>query len=72
MWGLPLVAVSGVYSSVVVHRLLAAVTHPIAKHMLLGTWASVVVIYGLSCPKACRIFLDEGSNPCFLHWQADP
>ena len=71
MCGLSLVAVSGVYSSVVVHRL-TVVAHLVGKHVLLGTWASVDVTYGLSCPKACRIFLGEGSNPCFLHWQADP
>ena len=32
---------------------------------------SVVVAYGLSCSAACGIFLDQGSNPCPLHWQAD-
>ena len=32
---------------------------------------SVVVVYQLSCPAACGIFLDQGSNPCPLHWQAD-
>ena len=26
---------------------------------------------GLSCSEACGIFLDQGSNPCPLHWQAD-
>ena len=26
--------------------------------------------HGLSCPKAWRIFLDQGSNWCPLHWQA--
>ena len=26
---------------------------------------------GLSCSTACGIFLDQGSNPCLLHWQAD-
>ena len=36
-----------------------------------GTWASVVVVHGLSCSAACGIFLDQGSNPCPLHWQAD-
>ena len=25
---------------------------------------------GLSSSETCRIFLDQGSNPCFLHWQA--
>ena len=32
---------------------------------------SVVVTHGLSCPAACVIFLDQGSNLCPLHWQAD-
>ena len=26
---------------------------------------------GLSCSVACGIFLDQGSNPCHLHWQVD-
>ena len=25
----------------------------------------------LSCSEVCKIFLDQGSNPCLLHWQAD-
>ena len=49
----------------------------------LGTWASVVVAcrlqstgsvvvaHRLSCSTACGIFLEQGSNPCHLHWQAD-
>ena len=36
-----------------------------------GTWASVVVTLSLSCSKACGISLDQVSNPCLLHWQAD-
>ena len=32
---------------------------------------SVVVVHGLSCSAACGIFLDQGSNPCPLHWQVD-
>ena len=32
---------------------------------------SVVVSHGLSCSAACRIFPDQGSNLCPLHWQAD-
>ena len=36
----------------------------------LGTQASVAVPCGLSCP-ACGIFLEQGSNPCILHWPAD-
>ena len=37
----------------------------------LGLRASVVVARGLSCSTACGIFLDQGSNPCPLHWQVD-
>ena len=41
-----------------------------------STWAlepagSVVVAHGLSFSAACGIFLDQGLNPCPLHWQAD-
>ena len=32
---------------------------------------SVAVAHGPSCCAACGIFLDQGSNPCPLHWQAD-
>ena len=32
---------------------------------------SDVVVYGLSCPEADRNFLDQGLNPCPLHWQVD-
>ena len=27
--------------------------------------------HGLCCSAAGRIFLDQGSNPCVLNWQAD-
>ena len=27
--------------------------------------------HSLSCSAACRIFLDQGWNPCPLHWQPD-
>ena len=37
----------------------------------LGAWALVVVVHGLSCSVACGIFLEQGLNPCPLHWQAD-
>ena len=33
--------------------------------------APVVLANGLSCSAARGIFLDQGSNPCPLHWQAD-
>ena len=32
---------------------------------------SVIVAHGPICSMACRIFPDQGSNPCPLHWQAD-
>ena len=37
----------------------------------LGTQASVAVVHGLSCSAACGIFLNQGSNPCPLHWHTD-
>ena len=33
---------------------------------------SVIVAHGFSCSAACGILPDQGSNPCPLHWQADP
>ena len=56
-------------SFIVVHGLLIAVASLVVEHGL--TWASVVVAHGLHCSAACGIFLDQGSNPCPLHWQAD-
>ena len=38
---------------------------------LLEHMGSVVVAHRLSCPKVCGTFLDQESNPCLLHWQAD-
>ena len=32
---------------------------------------SIVVVRGLSCSKACGIFLDQGLNLCLLQWQVD-
>ena len=32
---------------------------------------SIIAAHGPSCPTACGIFPDQGSNPCPLHWQAD-
>ena len=39
------------------------------RNWLLSLWASVAVGRGLSCPTACLIFPDQGSNLCPLHWQ---
>ena len=32
---------------------------------------SVIAAHGPSCPAACGILPDQGSNPCPLHWQTD-
>ena len=34
-------------------------------------WASAVVAHWLSCPMACGIFSDQGSNPGILNSKAD-
>ena len=47
-----------------------------------GTWAqypwllnsraqALDEMHGVSCSMACGIFLDQGSNPCLLHWQTN-
>ena len=48
-----------------------AVVFPDARHGLSSALASVVVVFGLSCPAACGIFLEQRLNPCPLHWQVD-
>ena len=64
----------------VVRGFLLAVASLVSEHRLWGAWASGVValglwntgsgavVHGLSCSAACGIFLDQGSNPCPLHW----
>ena len=37
----------------------------------LQSTGSVAVACRLSCPMACGIFLDQGLNPCPLHWQVE-
>ena len=39
-----------------------------------GLWStgSVGVALRLSCCSACGIFLNQGSDPCLLHWQVNP
>ena len=34
-------------------------------------WVSVTMAHRLGCSSACRIFRDQGLNPCCLHWQSD-
>ena len=76
------VATSGGYSLVAVFGLLTQWLL-LLEHRLYGAWATLAVACGLgSCAwralehrlsysKACGIFLDQGSNPCLLPWQAD-
>ena len=37
----------------------------------LQSTGSVVVVNGLSCSSVCGIFLDQGWNPCPVHWQVN-
>ena len=70
MWGLSLVAASGGHSSSPCAGL--SLSRPLLLRSTSSRHAgSVVVAYGPSCPAACGIFPDQGSNPCPLHWQAD-
>ena len=71
------------YCLVVVCELLTVVASLAMMHGLQGMQASVVAIHGLqehrlsscgiraSCPTACGISLDQGSNPYPLHCRVD-
>ena len=58
------------FSSCSKQGLLIVAASLVEEHGLQGE-ESVVVAYGLSCSKACGIFLDQGSNLHPLHWQVD-
>ena len=70
-------------SLVVVRGLFTVVASLDAEYGLEDAWTSVVagpglqitvlrvVAHRLSCFAACGILLDQGSNLCLLHWQAD-
>ena len=69
--GLSLVAASGGHSSSRYAGL--SLSRPLPLRSTSSRRAgSVVVAHGLSCSAACGIFPGQGSNPCPLHWQADP
>ena len=70
MRGLSLLVASGSYFLVLVLGLLIVVAFLVAGCGLQGA-GSVVVVYGLCCPEASGIFLEQGLNLCPLHWQAD-
>ena len=57
-------------TSLVEHGLCGAQVS-VAGALWLQSADSVDVAHGISCSVACGIFLDQGSNACFLHWQAD-
>ena len=68
---LSLVAESRASSWLWCNRLLTAVQSLVAEHRLqvcrlqeLQLTGPVTVVHGLSCPVACGIFPDQGSNPC--------
>ena len=68
--GLSLVAASGGHSSSQCAGL--SLSRPLLLRSTGSRRAgSAVVAHGPSCSAACGIFLDQGSNPCPLHWQAD-
>ena len=70
MRGLSLLAASGGHSSSRCAGL--SLSWPLLLQSTGSRFAgSVVVAHGPSCSTACGIFLDQGSNPCPLHWQAD-
>ena len=70
MHRLSLVAASGAYSLAVVCRLLIVVASLVVAQGLWST-GSAVVAHELSCPAACGIHPDQGSNWCPLHLQVD-
>ena len=37
----------------------------------LPSMSSAAVVHGLSCPEACGVFSDQGSNLCPSHWPLD-
>ena len=50
---------------------LLIVVASLVERRVRSAWSSVAVAHRLSCPTACGIFLDQGSNPCPLLWQTD-
>ena len=71
MRGLSLVAASGDHSSSQCTGL--SLSRPLLLRSTGSRRAgSVIVAHGPSCSAARGILPDQGSNPCPLHWQADP
>ena len=68
---LSLVVASRGYSLAVVCGLLIEAPSLTGEHGLWSTLALAGVEPGRSSCVACGVFLDQGLNPCSLHWQAD-
>ena len=77
-WGCSLVAVHGliiVVASLVAEYGLCSARASVVSACELSSWSSqasehrLSMAHGLSCSTACGILLDQGSNPCLLHWQ---
>ena len=68
------VAARGLLSSCSEQELLSVVVLRLLMLLSTGSRAgsSAAVAHELSHSWACGIFLDQGSNPCRLYWQADP
>ena len=62
--GFSLVAVSRGYSLGAMHGFLIMAASLVAE----PSKSSVGLVLGFSCPLACRIFPNQGLNPCPLHW----
>ena len=45
--------------------------HSVVSAPRLQSTGSIVVVHGFSCSMAYGIFLDQGSNMYFPHWQTD-
>ena len=59
-----LIAGSWGYCLLLVHGLLIAVASLVVEHRLQGAWASVAVVHGPNCFRACGIFQVQGWNLC--------
>ena len=50
--------------------LVIEVASPVVEHRLQNS-GSVIMAHRFSSSEACGIFLDQGSNPCTMHWQVE-
>ena len=58
------------YCPVLVYGLVTEVASFVVDPGLQST-SLTFVVHGLSCSTDCGTFLDQGSNTCLPHWQAD-